>query len=73
MERDTRTRKRKQEETRLLNREAYPHPADMNIQIYPERRDREPWAEQIELNWFDPEPITKAQQRREQLAIQELA
>ena len=45
----------------------------MNIQIYPERRDREPWTEQVEINWFDPEPITQAQKRREQLALQELA
>ena len=65
--------KQQREERNPLNRNGYAHHDDPNIQIYPERRDREPWTEQIELNWFDPEPITKAQQKREQLAIRELA
>ena len=60
------------DETRALNREAYAHPNDQNLLIYPERRDREPWTEQIELKWLEQEPQTQAQIRKEQLALREL-
>ena len=40
--------------------------------IYPERRDREPWTEQLIFNWLDPKPQTKAQHRKEQLSLLEL-
>ena len=66
------TRQTKHEQARTLNPEGYSHPNDQNIQIYPERRDREQWAEQIEMQWFDPAPETKAQKRRKQLALREL-
>ena len=63
---------KKQENTRTLNREAYAHPNDPNLMIYPERRDREPWTEQLIFNWLDPKPQTKAQHRKEQLSLLEL-
>ena len=47
-----------------------PHGPD--IEIYPERRDSKPWAEQIEMLWFDPTP-TKAQEKRGRLAFNELS
>ena len=63
-----RTRKQeraKLENTRPLRREAYSHPNDPNLQIYPERRDQSQWTEQIEMFRFDPSPRTKAQKNRE--------
>ena len=50
----------------------YPRPSDLNIQICPERGDRNPWAEQLEMKWIGPVPETTAQQNRERLALQEL-
>ena len=60
------------DQTRLLNIEGYSHPNDQNLQIYPERRDTPQWTEQIEMTWFDPIPITKAQKRKEELSLREL-
>ena len=60
------------DQTRLLNREGYSHPNDQNLQVYPERRDKQQRTEQIEIPWFDPTPITKAQKRKEELALREL-
>ena len=68
-----RTRKHDHDAEKLINRDGYSRPNGPNVQIYPERRNREPWTEQIEMAWLDPEPKTKAQKRREQLALRELA
>ena len=55
-----------------LQREPYAHPNDSNLHIYPEKRDREPWAEQYELQWLDKSPKTTRENRKEELALREL-
>ena len=55
---------RKTEHARLLNPEGYADPIDSNVMIYPERRDREPWTEHLELRMLDAIPNTKAQEKR---------
>ena len=54
-----------------LHRDGYSHPNDPNIQIYPGRRYRTPWIEQIGLNWLDKSPKTTAELNSEKLALGE--
>ena len=55
------------------NPEPYLHPNDNNLIIYHEQRNREPWTEQYEMHWFDPQPTTSALIKREEYALRELA
>ena len=55
---------RKAEHTRPLNPEVYADPNDDNVMIFPERRDREPWTEHLELRMLDAAPNTKAQEKK---------
>ena len=50
-----------------LNPEPYIHPNDTNTLIYPEQRNREPWAEKYTLNWFGPKPTPKTLQKENML------
>lgn len=64
---------KKREELHHIERDAYSHPIDSKLHIYPERkRHTEHKTEQIEIEWFDKEPTTIAEINGEIYALREL-